>query len=284
MHRSRRDVAKAAAHLLALAGLAADGAGSGPVLAQAPPAAAPPAPEPGHDMSAFPAHWHGKEQVAFLAYPEFTALDLVGPHYMLGNLMGATMHIVAKTPEPVVSDMKLTIVPTATFETCPKDIDIICIPGGSTGTLAVMQDPATLAFLRDRGSRAKFITSVCTGSLVLGAAGLLEGYKATSHWATRDLLRDFGAEPIDSRVVVDRNRITGAGVTAGLDFGLTLVAKLRDADYAKAVQLLAEYQPEPPFNAGTPATAGPIPTKLLADMFIPLVASIKGVAAARSSK
>ncbi len=284
MHRSRRDVAKAAAHLLALAGLVADGARSGPALAQAPPPATPSGPEIGHDMSAFPAHWYGKEQIAFLAYPEFTALDLVGPHYMLGNLMGATMHIVAKTAEPVVSDMKLTIMPTATFETCPKDIDIICVPGGSSGTLAAMQDAATLAFLRDRGSRAKFITSVCTGSLVLGAAGLLEGYKATSHWVTRELLRDFGAEPVDSRVIIDRNRITGAGVTAGLDFGLALVAKLRDADYAKAVQLLAEYQPEPPFNAGTPATAGPIPTKLLADMFIPLVASIKAVAAARTAK
>lgn len=235
-------------------------------------------------MSAFPAHWHGSEQVAFLVYPEFTALDLVGPHYMLGNLMGATMHIVAKSPAPVVSDMKLTIVPTATFETCPKDIDIICVPGGSSGTLAAMQDAATLAFLRDRGSRAKFITSVCTGSLVLGAAGLLEGYKATSHWVTRELLRDFGAEPVDSRVVIDRNRITGAGVTAGLDFGLALVAKLRDADYAKAVQLLAEYQPEPPFNAGTPATAGAVPTKLLSDMFIPFIASIKAMAAARTPK
>lgn len=217
-----------------------------------------------HDM---PAHWHGKEEIAFLAYPEFTALDLAGPHYMLGSLMGAKVHIVAKSRAPVVSDMKLAIVPTTTFEDCPADLDIICVPGGSTGTLAAMQDEATIAFLKDRGGRAKYVTSVCTGSLLLGAAGLLRGYKATSHWVARDILKLLGAEPVNARVVIDRNRVTGAGVTAGLDFGLTLVSRLRDAEYAKAVQLLAEYHPEPPFNAGTPETAGPALTKLMSGMF-----------------
>lgn len=235
---------------------------------------------PGHDMTGFPPHWHGREQIAFLAYPGFTALDLVGPHYMLGSLMGATVHIVAKSREPVVSDMGLTIVPSATFGECPADLDIICVPGGSTGTLAAMQDDATIAFLKDRGARAKLITSVCTGSLVLGAAGLLKGYKATSHWAARDVLRDLGAEPVDERVVVDRNRITGGGVTAGLDFGLAIVAKLRDADYAKGVQLLAEYAPAPPFDAGTPARAGKATTDMMASMFTEFIAHAREASAA----
>lgn len=234
-----------------------------------------------HDMSALPAHWHGKEQIAFLVYPGFTALDLVGPHYMLSSLMGATVHIVAKTLDPVTSDQKLVLMPSATFATCPADLDILCVPGGSDGTLAAMRDEATLAFLRDRGSRAKYITSVCTGSLLLGAAGLLKGYKATSHWVARDLLKEFGAEPVDSRVVTDRNRITGAGVTAGLDFGLGLTASLRDADYAKAVQLLAEYHPEPPFNAGTPALAGEAATKMMGDMFVPFATQARAIAAAK---
>ncbi len=222
-----------------------------------------------HDMSAFPPHWTGSEKIAFVIYPKFTALDMVGPHYMLGNLMGATTLIVAKSLDPVVSDMKLTIVPTHSFETCPKDIDIICVPGGTEGTLAAMSDPETIAFLKDIGSRAKFITSVCTGSLVLGAAGLLRGYKATSHWATLRVLSALGAEPVAQRVVIDRNRITGAGVTAGLDFGLRLVSMLRDREYAEALQLLAEYDPEPPFTAGSISTAPKVPAELMTAMLVP---------------
>lgn len=240
---------------------------------QAPSAAA-----PGHDMSGMPASWHGSEKIAFLIYPKFTALDMVGPHYMLGSLMGSTTYIVAKDNDPVMSDMKLNFLPSATFETCPADLDIICVPGGAEGTLAAMEDEATIAFLRDRGARAKYITSVCTGSLVLGAAGLLKGYKATSHWVARDLLKDFGAEPIDQRVVIDRNRITGAGVTAGLDFGLTLVAKLRDDSYAQSLQLLAEYAPAPPFNAGTPATAPAASKELMTSMFAGFVETARETA------
>lgn len=228
----------------------------------------------GHEM---PASWYGKEKIAFLAYPGFTALDLVGPHYMLGNLMGATTHIVAKTKDPVVSDMKLTVVPSTTFEECPADLDIICVPGGTTGTLAAMEDDATIAFLKDRGARAKYVTSVCTGSLVLGAAGLLKGYKATSHWAARDILRDFGAEPLDQRVVIDRNRITGAGVTAGLDFGLTLVGKLREPRYAQSLQLLAEYAPAPPFNSGTPATSDHSDVEMIEAMMVDFSAKAKAI-------
>ncbi|MEQ1713912.1 MAG: DJ-1/PfpI family protein, partial [Hyphomicrobium sp.] len=161
------------------------------------------------------------------------------------------------------------------------DLDILCVPGGSGGTLAAMRDEATIAFLKDRGGRAKLVTSVCTGSLLLGAAGLLEGYRATSHWLARELLRDFGAEPIDQRVVVDRNRITGAGVTAGIDFGLSIVKQLRDEDYAKTVQLLAEYQPEPPLDAGTPGRAGPSTTKLVSDMFVPFMDEVRNIARRR---
>lgn len=236
--------------------------------------------EPLHDMSGMPAAWHGSEKIAFLAYPQFTSLDLVGPHYMLGSLMGATTMIVAKTRDPVVSDMKLAILPTHTFAECPTDLDIICVPGGSSGTLAVMQDSETIAFLKDRGARAKHVTSVCTGSLVLGAAGLLAGYKATSHWVTRHLLSEFGAEPVDRRVVIDRNRITGAGVTAGLDMGLYMLGQLRDPLYAQSVQLLAEYAPEPPYDAGTPATAPAEAREMMAGMFTGLVAEMKAVAQA----
>lgn len=253
---TRRSINKGVASLLATPLL---GAGASTTNAQAPTASEQAAT---HDMSAMPAHWMGKEQIAFLIYPEFTALDMVGPHYMMTSLMGAKVHVVAKTKEPVKSDTGLVFTPSATFEECPKELDIICVPGGSLGTLAAIQDDATLGFLKDRGSRAKYATSVCTGSLLLGAAGLLQGYKATSHWVTRDMLSIFGAIPTDDRVVTDRNRITGGGVTAGIDFGLSLVGKLRDQQYAEGVQLIAEYAPEPPFNAGTPKTA-PAEIKML---------------------
>jgi putative intracellular protease/amidase len=229
-------------------------------------------------MAAMPAHWMGSERIAFLIYPGFTALDMVGPHYMLTNLMGATVRVVAATSAPVRSDTGLVFTPDDSFDTCPPELDILCVPGGTTGTLAAMQDAATLAFLADRGGRARYVTSVCTGSMLLGAAGLLRGRRATSHWVTRPLLPLFGAEAVDARVVTDGNRITGAGVTAGLDFGLSLVASLRDRDYAEAVQLLAEYAPEPPFNAGTPATAPAAAVTQLEAMFTSFVARMTEVA------
>ena len=220
-----------------------------------------------HDMSAMPASWTGKEQIGMLLYPGMTALDFVGPQYMFAGLMGAKVHHVAKTMAPVVSDTQLALSPTVTLGRCPRDLDILFVPGGGAGTIAAMQDAEVLAFLADRGRRAKLVTSVCTGSLVLGAAGLLQGYKATSHWATHSLLTEVGAIPVDARVVQDRNRITGAGVSAGLDLGLTIVGLLRDPVYAQAAQLLAEYAPEPPFNAGSPRTAPPEVTAMLTDMF-----------------
>ena len=187
--------------------------------------------------------------------------------------MGASVHIVAKSAEPVVSDQKLVLTPSATFESCPADLDIICVPGGTEGTLAAMHDAETIAFLQDRGQRARDVTGVCTGSLLLGAAGLLRGYKATSHWATREVLRELGAVPVAERVVVDRNRITGAGVTAGLDFGLLLVSMLRDRTYAEAMQLIAEYDPAPPYAAGNIATAPAEPAGLMRAMLEPFAAA-----------
>ena len=229
--------------------------------------AAPPgtdSPAKAHEM---PAHWMGSEQIAFLIYPEFTALDMVGPHYMFTGLMGATVHLVAKSRDPVRSDAGLLFVPSATLDECPRDLDILCVPGGSLGTLAAMEDRETMRFLQDRGARAKYVTSVCTGSLLLGAAGLLEGYRATSHWATRKLLPLFGATLADGRVVRDRNRVTGGGVTAGIDFGLYLVGQLRDREYAEGMQLLAEYAPAPPYDAGTPERAPAAVRSMMDDMF-----------------
>jgi putative intracellular protease/amidase len=237
-----------------------------------------PAASADHDMSAMPAHWTGKEQIAFLIYPEFTALDMVGPHYMLTGLMGATTHVVAKTKEIVKSDTGLMFQPSASFDDCPADLDIICVPGGAEGTLAAMQDEATIGFLRDRGSRAKFVTSVCTGSLLLGAAGLLRGYRATSHWTMKPLLPIFDAIPTEGRVVRDRNRITGGGVTAGIDFGLSLVGQLRDRTYAEFVQLLAEYAPEPPYDAGLPQRASAEVNAMMDGMFADFKKKTEGIA------
>jgi putative intracellular protease/amidase len=208
-------------------------------------------------------HWEGNEQIAMLMYPGMTVMDLIGPQCMFGSLMGAKVHLVAKTLEPVTSDAGVTIVPTATFDTCPRNLDVLFTPGGTDGTLAAAADHETLAFMADRGSRAKYVTSVCSGSLILGAAGLLKGYRATSHWSCRNALAGFGAIPTDARVVQDRNRITGAGVTAGLDFGLMMIGKLRSRFYAECTQLVSEYDPHPPFNAGSMKTA---PQKVKADM------------------
>lgn len=212
-------------------------------------------PERDRDMDSVP--WMGSEEIAMLVYPGMTVMDLVGPHCMFGALMGVKIHIVAKSLEPVTSDAGLTVVPTVTFDTCPQDLTVLFTPGGTDGTLAAASDPETLAFMADRGARAKYVTSVCSGSLILGAAGLLKGYKATSHWSCREALAGFGAIPTEARVVRDRNRITGAGVTAGLDFGLSMVAELRDQTYAECAQLMSEYDPDPPFNAGSMKTAPP---------------------------
>jgi cyclohexyl-isocyanide hydratase len=193
-------------------------------------------------------------EIGMLLYPGLTLLDLIGPQTVFSWF--ANTHLVWKTKDLVYSDTGIGMEPSCTFESCPRDLDILFVPGGF-GQNQLMSDAETLAFLADRGSTAKYVTSVCSGSLLLGAAGLLKGYKATSHWAARDGLSAFGAIPTDARVVVDRNRITGGGVTAGIDFGLVILAKLRGEDAAKLTQLAMEYDPEPPFQAGSPKTAGP---------------------------
>ncbi|MCR8842586.1 DJ-1/PfpI family protein [Paenibacillus sp. SC116] len=207
---------------------------------------------------------------AMLLYPGMTALDLVGPQYVFAALM-QSVHLVAKSNEPVLSDTGLAIVPTITFEDCPEKVTILFVPGGSEGTLTAMEDEATLSFVKSRGGQADYVTSVCTGSLILAAAGLLEDYKATSHWATKHLLEEAGVEPVEGRVVFDRNRVTGGGVTAGIDFGLALAGRIRGDEYAKLIQLIAEYSPEPPYRAGTPCEAGEAATKHVTEMFVPFV-------------
>lgn len=207
----------------------------------------------------------GSEQIAMLLYPGFTALDFAGPYHFLAGIPGARVHLVTNQDSlaPVRSDLGMAIQPTVTMDECPSDLTLIFAPGGTAGTLAAARDPATIAFVRDRAARATYVTSVCTGSLILGVAGLLAGKRATSHWCTVPLLDQFGAIPERRRVVRDGNLITGAGVSAGMDFGASLVAELRGRSMAEAGILMAEYAPEPPFPGGTLETARPQIAELL---------------------
>ncbi len=191
--------------------------------------------------------------IGFLIFPKVTQLDFTGPLQVLSRVPGAKTHLVAKNNEPVASDTVLTIAPTTTFADCPQ-LDVICVPGGF-GTDALLNDEETLAFLRKQAKAARYVTSVCTGSLVLAAAGLLDGFRATTHWSAMGYLGQLGATPEKTRVCTDRNRITGGGVTAGIDFGLTLAEKLSDRTSAQMIQLMLEYNPAPPFNSGSPDTA-----------------------------
>ena len=192
-------------------------------------------------------------EIGLLVFPKVTQLDLTGPVQVFSSVPGAKLHLIWKRIEPIQSDSVLVLTPTATFAECPQ-LDVICVPGG-VGSDDLLNDEEVLAFLRKQAGGAKFVTSVCTGSLVLGAAGLLRGYRAATHWTAMDNLAAFGAIPTQKRVVIDRNRVTGGGVTAGIDFALTLVAKLADEKTAQAIQLRLEYNPAPPFNAGSPDTA-----------------------------
>jgi cyclohexyl-isocyanide hydratase len=200
-------------------------------------------------------------QIGLLVFPKLTQLDLTGPLQVFSSVPGAQVHLVWKRIEPVPSDSVLVLTPTTTFADCPQ-LDVICVPGG-VGADDMIDDVEVLEFLRRQAERAQYITSVCTGSLVLGAAGLLRGYRAATHWTAMELLAPFGATPTKARVCVDRNRVTGGGVTAGIDFALTLVSILIDRATAEAIQLRLEYNPAPPFNAGSPDTA---PADILARM------------------
>jgi len=228
----------------------------------------------------------GTEQIAILVYPEFTALDALGPHYFLAGMMGATVRFVAKTKDLVpcegATNGGFCIRPHMTFAECPANLDLLLIPGGVTGTLAAIADDKIRRFVADRGSKAKLAGSVCTGSLLLGAAGLLKGRKATSHWQTLDVLKDVGATPVRERIVFDgTDRVTAAGVSAGLDLGVELIRRFRGDFYAQGMQLLGEYDPQPPFpKGGNPATADKLVVDMLNMMHGPLTEQFRQTLAA----
>lgn len=192
-------------------------------------------------------------QIGFLLFPGVQQLDLTGPYDVFASLPDTQVHLVGKNLSPLKASSGLTFRPDMTFDNCPA-LDVICVPGGS-GVGNLMEDDETLDFLRQQANQARFITSVCTGALVLGAAGLLKGYRATTHWASHHLLEPLGAIAVHERVVRDRNRVTGGGITAGIDFALTLAKELVGEHEAQAVQLLLEYAPAPPFDSGSPETA-----------------------------
>jgi cyclohexyl-isocyanide hydratase len=194
-------------------------------------------------------------QVVMLLYPRLTQLDLTGPYDVLARLEELTLHLVWKNLDLVTDSGGLRLLPARTFADCPQ-ANILFVPGGP-GQISLMEDKEVLSFLRRQASGARYVTSVCTGSLVLAAAGLLTGYRATCHWLSLDQLAYFGAVPVSERVVIDRDRITGAGVTSGIDFALTLAACLFGEERTKRAQLAMEYDPKPPFVGGTPASAGP---------------------------
>jgi cyclohexyl-isocyanide hydratase len=194
-------------------------------------------------------------QIGFVLFPDFTQLDLTGPWEVLTRVPGARCHLLARDPAPVASHSGgLAIVPTLTFSEAPQ-LDVLCVPGGP-GHLTAMEDVDLLAFLRRQAPGCRFVTAVCTGSLVLAAAGLLRGRRATSHWMSLERLVRFGAEPVKARVVEDGPFVTGGGVTAGIDFGLTLAERLASRAVAKGIQLSIEYDPKPPF-ADSPDEAEP---------------------------
>jgi cyclohexyl-isocyanide hydratase len=193
--------------------------------------------------------------IGMLIFPRLTQLDMTGPYEVLARLPNTKVHLVARSMAPVKTDRGMEIVPSVTFDQCPQ-LDLIMVPGGP-GQQDLMEDPVAIEFLQRQAHGAKYITSVCTGSLVLGAAGLLKGRRATCHWAAIDHLKLLGAIPVSERVVIDGNIITGAGVAAGIDFALAVAAQLEGEEVARSIQLQIEYDPAPPFNSGSPKTASP---------------------------
>jgi cyclohexyl-isocyanide hydratase len=193
-------------------------------------------------------------RIAALAFPRLTQLDLTAPYEVFSRVPGAEVMIVGQSLDLIRSEFGLPIAPTATFDSAPA-CEVLFCPGGP-GVNDAMLDERVLSFVRAQASGAQYITSVCTGALILGAAGLLKGFRATTHWAAMEFLPLFGATPVEERIVRDRNRITAGGVTAGIDFGLAVVAELRGPDVAKQIQLMIEYDPHPPFAAGNPRSAG----------------------------
>lgn len=193
--------------------------------------------------------------IGMLIFPRLTQLDMTGPYEVLARLPDTKVELIAHTLDPVTTDRGMQIVPTVTYATCPP-LDIVMVPGGP-GQQDLMEDEEALAFLRRQAASVKYLTSVCTGSLVLGAAGLLRGKRATCHWASIETLKLLGAIPVSEKVVIDGNIVTGAGVTSGIDFALSLAAILEGEAVAREIQLQIEYDPEPPFDGGSPRNARP---------------------------
>jgi cyclohexyl-isocyanide hydratase len=209
--------------------------------------------------------------IGLLLFPDITQLDMTGPYEVFIKFPDAKVHLIWKTREPVKAGGGMQITPSMTFAECPQ-LDLICVPGGA-GMNPLLNDAETLDFIRRQAKGARYVTSVCTGALVLGAAGLLEGRRAATHWMSREMLSAFGATPVAERVVIDGNVITGGGVTAGIDFALKVAAEAFGAELAQSIQLGIEYDPHPPFDAGSPERADAA-----------LVASARAAAAQRQAE
>jgi cyclohexyl-isocyanide hydratase len=195
----------------------------------------------------------GSFAVGIILFDGVTQLDATGPYEVFARMPRTAVTLIASSLAPVRTEWGMRIIPDATFETAPS-LDVLCVPGG-WGINAMLEDDATLRFVRRRGADARYVTSVCTGALLLGAADLLRGYRATTHWMSLDLLKSFGAEPVNERIVRDRNRITGGGVTAGIDFALFVAGELFGDRVAQSIQLAIEYNPAPPYHSGSPREA-----------------------------
>ncbi|XUY26274.1 DJ-1/PfpI family protein [Agrobacterium sp. rho-8.1] len=191
----------------------------------------------------------------FLIFPNVQQLDLTGPYEVFASAKNTQVDLVWKSRDPVMSVTGLGFTPTMTFDESPQ-YDVLCVPGGG-GVNALLEDPVVLDFIRNQAKGARYVTSVCTGSLVLGAAGILKGKRAATHWNAMDFLPSFGAIPVHERVVRDGHIITAGGVTSGIDFGFSVLAELFGQHEAEVVQLCLEYAPAPPFTAGTPQQALP---------------------------
>ena len=194
--------------------------------------------------------------IGMILFPNLTQLDFTAPYEVFSRLPNARVYLLAPTLDPIYSESSLTLVPNTSFERSPA-LDVLFVAGG-LGVNSKLEDTEFLQFLKTQGDRARYVTSVCTGSLLLAAAGLLQGYRATTHWFSMELLAMFGVETVAERVVIDRNRITGGGITAGIDFGLVLAAELFGDTVAEEIQLSIEYSPTPPFTSGSPQTANPL--------------------------
>jgi len=220
--------------------------------------------------------------IGLLLFPRVQQLDLIGPHEVFAALPDVRVHLIWKNLAPLSASSGLLLTPDTTFADCPS-LDVICVPGGA-GINALLDDVETLDFVRAQAAHARYVTSVCTGALVLGAAGLIKGRRITTHWANHELLALFGAEPVHARVVRDGKLVSGGGVTAGIDFALTLVAELFDRETAERVQLWLEYAPEPPFAAGHPATAPQGVLDALRAELAPLIAKRRALCAAAATR